>query len=73
MLYNLAVRSGIAVEFGCRVVAVNTDGPSVTLADGRELHADLVIGAAGLRSSVRPTLFGNRKEVERDGTLTGYS
>lgn len=73
MLYDLVVRTGITVDFGCRVVAVHPEGPSVTLADGRELHADLVIGADGDCSTVRPTLFNGRIEVERDGILTGYT
>lgn len=49
------------VELGARVHALDDDGDGVTarLADGRALRGRLVVGADGLRSVVRATLFGD--------------
>jgi 2-polyprenyl-6-methoxyphenol hydroxylase-like FAD-dependent oxidoreductase/predicted ester cyclase len=48
------------VRFGAKVSHVDDgpDGAIVRLADGEELHASVVLGADGLRSSVRAQLFG---------------
>jgi salicylate hydroxylase len=55
----LAARAdGIATRFNARVVAVDPDAGRVTLAHGAVLQADLVIGADGLHSVIRPTLNG---------------
>jgi len=50
----------IRLETGARAVGF-VDGPQVTLslADGRELRGDLLIGADGLRSVVRQNLVGD--------------
>ena len=37
-------------------VASDGDGAAVTLADGARLTADLVVGADGVRSRVRPAI-----------------
>lgn len=53
-----AERRGIEVRHGSRVVAVATgdDGATVTLADGSTLTGDLVVGADGVRSTVRSAI-----------------
>ena len=73
MLFDLVAEADIAVRFGSRVAAVRPSGPSVILAIGEELHADIIVGADGDCSVVRPVLFNGRKEVEGDGNLTTYS
>jgi salicylate hydroxylase len=49
-----------AIRLSARCTAVRTEGDQavVTLADGSELAADAVIGADGIHSAVRGSLFG---------------
>ena len=49
---------GVETRMVARVVAVDTDGPhpSVTLEGGEQIRADLVLGADGLHSVMRPVL-----------------
>lgn len=55
VLRDEAVRRGITVEYGRRLVAAtpDRDGVSATFDDGGTARADLLIGADGLRSAVR--------------------
>ena len=59
-----AVLKGVVPEsvlrLGAECVGVrrNTDSAIVTLRDGTEIESDIVIGADGIRSSVRRSLFG---------------
>lgn len=57
-LLDEAARRGVEVRRGAEVVAVESDrdGAAVTLADGMRLTADLVVGADGVRSRVRPVI-----------------
>jgi 2-polyprenyl-6-methoxyphenol hydroxylase-like FAD-dependent oxidoreductase len=57
-LLDRAEGRGVQVRRGAEVVAVSSqDGSAtVTLADGERLAADLVIGADGVRSRVRPAI-----------------
>jgi 2-polyprenyl-6-methoxyphenol hydroxylase-like FAD-dependent oxidoreductase len=54
------LREGIAVRQGVTVTALHDEGPRVhaDFADGSKADYDLVVGADGLRSWVRTTLFG---------------
>ena len=54
-LYGEARRRGIRIEHGKKLVAAREDADGVTarFADGTEASADLLIGADGLRSTVR--------------------
>ncbi|KAJ7056686.1 hypothetical protein C8F01DRAFT_1220946 [Mycena amicta] len=51
-------------------VKENAKGVEVALEDGTVEHADLVIGADGVRSVVRETIFGHRYDAKYEG-LTG--
>jgi 2-polyprenyl-6-methoxyphenol hydroxylase-like FAD-dependent oxidoreductase len=44
------------LDHDCRDVAHSADGASVILHTGRQAHADVVVGADGLRSAVRASL-----------------
>jgi 2-polyprenyl-6-methoxyphenol hydroxylase-like FAD-dependent oxidoreductase len=48
------------LRLGARCIAVETRGPAAVarLADGGEIEADLVVGADGIHSVVRESLFG---------------
>jgi FAD-dependent urate hydroxylase len=54
-LYEEAARRGIPTEHGKRLVGVENGGDGVTarFADGTEASADILIGADGIRSTVR--------------------
>lgn len=73
MLYKLALSTGAIVSFNTTITSVSVDGvgmiPSVTLADGTILSADVVVGADGARSSVRDFVNG----MPDDGVGSGYS
>ncbi|GAA1058467.1 FAD-dependent oxidoreductase [Agromyces luteolus] len=55
VLRDGAARAGIPIEDGVRVTGIrsSTDAAIATLADGRELHADVLIGADGIGSLTR--------------------
>jgi FAD-dependent urate hydroxylase len=54
-LRDEAVRRGVRVEYGKRLVSATPtrDGVTATFADGTTAHGDLLVGADGLRSAVR--------------------
>jgi salicylate hydroxylase len=59
-----------AIELNAKVQTVSQDGDgvTVTLADGSTRHADVLIGADGVHSNVRATLFG-KDDAKFSGTL----
>jgi len=61
VLRDEAVRRGIRVEYGKRLVAAAPDrtGVTATFADGDSARADLLVGADGLRSTVRTIIDPN--------------
>lgn len=61
VLRDEAVRRGIPVEYGRRLVAAtpDADGVTATFADGSTARADVLIGADGLRSAVRTIIDPN--------------
>lgn len=54
-LYDLAVHRGVAIEHGKKLTtaSVSPDGVTATFADGTTATGDVLIGADGLRSTVR--------------------
>ena len=72
MLYELALDAGVIVDFHSEVVAVDPYEPSVTLASGLKLRADIIVGADGGQSVVRPVVLC-RKEKIRYGPYIGYA
>ncbi|WP_275293671.1 FAD-dependent monooxygenase [Amycolatopsis sp. La24] len=57
-LRDEAVRRGVRTEFGKRLTGAeqSADGVTAVFADGTKTHGDLLIGADGLRSTVRRIL-----------------
>ncbi|KAI8724227.1 FAD-binding-3 domain-containing protein [Fusarium sp. LHS14.1] len=58
LLFDAAKELGVDIRLGCYVESVNVDDPSVKLASGETLAADLVVGADGIRSKTREALLG---------------
>ncbi|KAI0346928.1 FAD/NAD(P)-binding domain-containing protein [Trametopsis cervina] len=69
IVHKLAVSAGARVDFGADVTAVNpgTPKPSVTLASGEVITADIIIGADGPRSLVRELVLGEPDDPRPDG------
>ncbi|KAI0773342.1 FAD/NAD(P)-binding domain-containing protein [Irpex lacteus] len=69
MLYQLAVDAGAKVDFGATVVAITPGdpNPTITLASGEIISADIIIGADGPRSLVREVILGKKDNPEPVG------
>ncbi|KAH8110329.1 FAD/NAD-binding domain-containing protein [Phellopilus nigrolimitatus] len=71
MIFDIAVKSGARVDFNTEVVDVNIHEPSVLLASGERLYADIIVGADGAQSLVREYMTGG--ETHEVGPCTGFS
>ncbi|KDQ57616.1 hypothetical protein JAAARDRAFT_193917 [Jaapia argillacea MUCL 33604] len=58
---------GMVINMGHKVVAFDEDKPSVTLEDGREFEADIVIGADGIKSQARELVLGFKDAPKSSG------
>lgn len=70
-LYDETARRGIRIEHGKRLVRAEDDGTCVTahFADGTSATADVLIGADGIRSTVRPMIDPNAPRPRYTGLL----
>jgi 2-polyprenyl-6-methoxyphenol hydroxylase-like FAD-dependent oxidoreductase len=70
-LYDEAANRGIRIEHGKRLVRAQDDGTCVTahFADGTSATADILIGADGIRSTVRPMIDPNAPRPRYTGLL----
>ena len=66
-LHARAAASCAQVFAPARITAIDTEAPSVTLADGRCLTARLLIGADGANSAVARALYGRAFDPEKIG------
>ena len=57
----------MALRLNSRVVDVDPDAPSVTLASGEVVYGDLVVGADGIRSMVQRVVLGYTQPAEMSG------
>ena len=48
---------GVQIHFGVAIIGVDASKPALLLDRGREIKADLIIGADGIRSKIRQSLF----------------
>ncbi|TFK90822.1 FAD/NAD(P)-binding domain-containing protein [Polyporus arcularius HHB13444] len=77
ILHKLAIKAGARVDFNTEVVAVQQGSeekpdPSVTLANGEVIYADVLIGADGSKSLVRDVVLEEEDEA-KPGPMTTYS
>lgn len=69
VLVEGAMAAGVKIRVDSEVVSADPNG-SVTLSDGQELQADLVIGADGVKSKVRDSIgFEQERTTSRDGII----
>lgn len=70
-LYDETMGRGIRIEHGKRLVRAATDGSGVTayFADGSSASADILVGADGIRSTVRPMIDPNAPQPRYTGLL----
>lgn len=66
-LYRRAIDLGVTVLINHKTIDYNDVAPSVTLANGKVLNADLVIAADGVNSIARKKLIGVDKPPLRTG------
>ncbi|HEX6499839.1 MAG TPA: FAD-dependent monooxygenase [Micromonosporaceae bacterium] len=71
-LYDEATRRGIRIEHGKRLVDLSDTGDGVTahFADGTRASADILIGADGVRSTVRSLIDPNAPEPRYTGLIS---
>lgn len=64
MMYDLTTQAGVDVQFGSEAVDLDVDAPAVTLADGRRIAADFIVGADGPFGLTREKVVGHKEEPE---------
>src|SRR5579862_5420817 len=64
---NRVAELGISLHMGTEVVGFDEDKPSVTLKDGTEVEADIVIGADGIKSKTRELVLGFKDAPKSSG------
>ena len=71
-LYEEAARRGISAEYGKRLIRAEdtADGVTAQFADGTEAAADILIGADGIRSTVRSLIDPAAPEPRYAGLLS---
>ncbi|KIK96172.1 hypothetical protein PAXRUDRAFT_139046 [Paxillus rubicundulus Ve08.2h10] len=58
MLYNVAKEAGVKIQHNTKVVSVDPWAGTVTTSNGAKMSADIIIGADGYKSVVRPVVVG---------------
>jgi salicylate hydroxylase len=64
LLYNAAITSGVLVHLGVPVDSVDDTGTTVNLVGGRKIHADIIVGADGIKSKVRHSIMGHIEPLD---------
>lgn len=71
-LYTRALELGVQIKLNSLVQSVDESAPSVTLANGEVISADVVVGADGIRSTVRESILGDEDVTITDSTNCAY-
>lgn len=69
-LRNLALSLGVKMHLRNAVVSIDAEAGSIVLEDGTTVTGDVVIGADGIHSKVRRSMFGEDKEPHPFGVTT---
>lgn len=72
ILYDEAKNSGAQFFLGCHVESVDEQGSTIKLRDGRQLNADLIVGADGIRSKIRKSILKDRDLGPEDSPNCAY-
>jgi salicylate hydroxylase len=68
-LMDAALKHGVKLEAGQKVVAVDVEKTAITLDDGRRISADLIIASDGVHSMLRGSIVeAGSKQVPRAST-----
>lgn len=60
-LMETALSSGVEIKTGVKVTSVDVENTSLTLDSGETVSADLIIGADGVHSAIRPAIIDSTK------------
>ncbi|EGE08271.1 salicylate hydroxylase [Trichophyton equinum CBS 127.97] len=69
ILLNEAGRLGVDVRLDSTVIGIDFDSPAVHLLGKPDFHADLIVGADGLRSVCRQALLGHADHPQMTGDM----
>ncbi|KAI0360984.1 FAD/NAD-P-binding domain-containing protein [Trametes cingulata] len=67
LLHDTAVRAGVEVRYGCEVKGMDASSPTVHLASGEAISADVLVGADGEFGVSRAFVAGDRAQGPRIG------
>lgn len=62
-----AIRRGVNIRLGCKIVDYNPDKPSVILASGEEVTGDVVVASEGVKSVGREKVLGYEDKPVHSG------
>lgn len=71
-LLKRAQELGVVIRANSRVTSVDLDAPAITLQTGERITADLFIGADGVKSVIRNTIFPGSRPYNPGGTAAAY-
>lgn len=71
-MHSLAAEMGVQIKVGHHVVDYDESVPSVALADGRKLEADLIVAADGIKSVARKHIPGLEKIEPQKTPFAAY-
>ncbi|CAE7183515.1 unnamed protein product [Rhizoctonia solani] len=58
MLYELAQQAGVTIRLASTVKSIDPSAPSLILSNGETIHCDLIVGADGVKSTIREVVVG---------------
>jgi salicylate hydroxylase len=66
MMYTIAVKQGAKIHLNTTAVAIDPERREVTLASGKTLTADVIVGADGVSGLLRPILLAEQDIQEAE-------
>ncbi|KAH7407955.1 hypothetical protein BKA64DRAFT_436061 [Cadophora sp. MPI-SDFR-AT-0126] len=59
LLYDAAIDLGVQIRLSSRITKIDENIPSVTLTTGEVIKGDIIVGADGIKSTVRSLILGD--------------